>query len=344
MQRKQVAIAFAVFGLSLASGQAAAWSPWTHWDQTTATLAGLGWQNQEAIDVVTDCNIATDGAWSSLVREAFPQSENYVDLVLLYADTFPPNQAMTDGFHFDDLFTYDAIAARWAALEAWRQDLVASTILVDRCESGMPVGFLCAMGMVLHAVQDFYCHSNWIALTNRFTMDASFAANELPTWEQFSDAAWLSDHPGFDPANGATSLAYSNVYTSTDDQRGGLQTGAWDVDTFALNKFKIPVEPWGHRHPGGDEGHAGVWVGVHASWEWVDRMMMQAAEICRNAKGGPNPIEVLVRTASDVSEPAIGDGEFYVPRFHDDDTCHRDSDVYDGGFDSAFSSTVELSV
>lgn len=62
-----------------------------------------------------------------------------------------------DLFHFDDLPTDAAVRARWAGTVANTRRVVEAAAARDDVE-----GVLTAMGMTLHAVQDFYSHSNWV--------------------------------------------------------------------------------------------------------------------------------------------------------------------------------------
>lgn len=67
-----------------------------------------------------------------------------------------------DLMHFDDLADDEAVRIRWAGT-------VRNTrrVVQDAARRGDAEGVLTALGMTLHAVQDFYSHSNWVELHPR---------------------------------------------------------------------------------------------------------------------------------------------------------------------------------
>ncbi len=71
-----------------------------------------------------------------------------------------PDQTLARQFdlmHFDDLPSDAAVRARWAGTVANTRRVVEAAAARDDAE-----GVLTALGMTLHAVQDFYSHSNWV--------------------------------------------------------------------------------------------------------------------------------------------------------------------------------------
>src|SRR4051812_9881856 len=67
-----------------------------------------------------------------------------------------------DLLHFDNLFTTDALRNYWG-----RFKVNAKSAAQDAAKSGDTVKLLTVIGVSLHAVQDFYTHSNWVELHPR---------------------------------------------------------------------------------------------------------------------------------------------------------------------------------
>lgn len=98
-------------------------------------------------------------------------------------------------FHFAGLIDAAAVQAQWTWLAAYAQRELGRPQRGGRA--------LYQMGKILHAVQDFYAHSNWVDLA----LAAGFDAESLPTWEQGSDRLlhglftfMLPSMPGYLPA------------------------------------------------------------------------------------------------------------------------------------------------
>lgn len=97
-----------------------------------------------------------------------------VDYYNILAARFPPvaQWTLNHQFHFAGLVDGAAVEAQWDWLDAYA-----------RRELGRPQPggrALYQMGKILHAVQDFYAHSNWMELT----IAAGYPAHALPTWEE----------------------------------------------------------------------------------------------------------------------------------------------------------------
>src|SRR6266705_1334729 len=251
---------------------ARAWFPTTHWTMTDSLLKHLGWKRQAAIDKVVDCNIATDLIASDF-SFFFPHASGEKDSVQALANTFPPNTKGTNGFHFDDLFSYDDIKKRMQDMDSWMNQQIALLVAAGWGE-GQDEKFLRILGMILHAIQDFYCHSNWVNQLNPYTAGKNFNPDDFPTWDELTAdlGGWKESHPGF-PAKGALErLEMSNGNPSEKEKdgkgnpQGGLQTGAWDKPKIKDPKNpKKDIKPWHHRHPGGKEGAAAIALGARAS-------------------------------------------------------------------------------
>lgn len=189
-----------------------------------------------------------------------------------YAGDLTGSVSLTKGFHFDNLFTYSQICERWKELDDWVKEegrrswesLAQCIEKSDKREIRELQFWLCLIGMVTHAVQDFYCHSNWITLTNYYgTKSRTFDPDSLPIWEEISDSKWLSNHANFDVMKVMRKFKQSNMEVSSEEFKergmkhtlsGGLQTGNCNSYLFYCGCFDVPknsgIYPWDHRHPG----------------------------------------------------------------------------------------------
>ena len=114
------------------------------------------------------------------------------------------------------------------------------------------------MGVVLHAVQDFYAHTNWVMIASVYGAGNLLGAQSLPCWEDIYDpptaAAWTAAHPTFRVAAFKAALA-DGTARSTEfaaaalggKPRPHLQSGNWPNGT---PRASVGLTPWGHRHPG----------------------------------------------------------------------------------------------
>ena len=134
--------------------------------------------------------------------------------------------------------------------------------------NGNTDNWLSLIGVILHAVQDFYCHSNWTILTSYYGYDNkvsrfnSLALDKLPTWEEINDTIWQVTNLNFNINNVNTNLRNSNFGVPSNQElndtdiivTSGLQTGNCNVVNHDCKQFSYPVEsnnfPWNHRHPG----------------------------------------------------------------------------------------------
>jgi hypothetical protein len=110
-------------------------------------------------------------------------------------------------------------------------------------EKQNPVMGLCLVGLVTHAVQDFYCHSNWVELLDAYT-PGDLDPEELPLWaELVHDAGgWREHHPEFDAEAALARLRESDHVCAESDEVGGLQTGRVRGETVTTT-----CDPWMHR-------------------------------------------------------------------------------------------------
>ena len=160
----------------------------------------------------------------------------------------------TKGFHFDNLFSYDIVRSRWDSVNSFVSRMGSQ--FEKRTDNTVEPWF-CLIGLITHAVEDFYCHSNWTLLCGYYgTQSHSLDIDSIPTWEEISDPNWLVLHSNFDTSVVLTKFRESNNYDSPFEFskigdsvfiKGGLQSGDWGNLKFPPN---TNILPWGHRHPG----------------------------------------------------------------------------------------------
>ncbi len=99
-----------------------------------------------------------------------------VDYYNILASRFPPvaQWTLNHQFHFAGLVDAAAVAAQWDWLDAYARRELG--------DAQRPGRALYQVGKILHAVQDFYAHSNWVELA----LAAGAAADAVPTWEERS--------------------------------------------------------------------------------------------------------------------------------------------------------------
>ena len=267
-----------------APNTACAWKVNTHWDETDRfVLKQSGWTNQTAINRVVDANIETDLAGGGLpgsVEWAYPNAKALRSAVLANANFMAPfNTSGTNGFHFDDLKNYTECKDRWDALWQWIKDVRTY------CENQgwRPQDrddYLVAMGMAFHAVQDFYCHANWVLRLNSLTTSADYKSFEFPTWDQL-----VADQGGWRTARGLTGQQMLNRMKESDTRvnqyefNGGLQTGAYEHE-WRTQVDGTWMKPWYHRHHNEGLDFSGAKIrdceinlGTRASRDWLGWMV-----------------------------------------------------------------------
>lgn len=255
------------------------------------------WRNAEAVDLVLDSNLATDlhqfegKIYMFLLYLFYPSGSGQIQHVKRLVAEMPEgvafNTAATNGFHFDDLFHYDEIAKRWEDLRAWTRHQAART--QERWADGGRDDFLRLIGISSHTVQDFYCHSNWVAIL--LPLVQSDDPEDFPLWKDVATEpeAVLATvavpavtrilqmkMPGstFDRRAVLARMKESNQSVSDDPRKGGLQTGAWD---------RTGEKAWEHRHPEeAPESVIAPALAARATDLWIDELLDQLSEAHRN--------------------------------------------------------------
>jgi hypothetical protein len=109
------------------------------------------------------------------------QVENWLTDYYTSSPTFPAaQQCYLEKLHFDDVFTDEDVDAYW-------QTLLNNTIAAARKAKADNdyVEMYAVMGISLHAVQDFYSHSNWVESSGD-----SYPAYDLTTYFQWKQRPW----------------------------------------------------------------------------------------------------------------------------------------------------------
>lgn len=243
------------------------WELHEHADVSIDALRSEGWRNWGAINKLATSNILTDIAdqHPSLINlycNTHPTICSEINCVKNYLQNCSFNHYPQDyeivgsrGFHFDNCFSYEVITQRWNAIKEW---VISEARKINFCNTNDWNKWLCLMGMVLHAVQDFYCHTNWVLQTSWYGANQSLNSYDLPTWEEFNDPNWLSARPNFVPlqwimqiSNSITSDKEIFIYNTQNyntvipfrsgEVLAGLQSGAWPLSVDI---------GWDHRHLG----------------------------------------------------------------------------------------------
>lgn len=244
----------------------------THRRITEAAFRALGETDPGMVESVVRFNLTTDLArLPTLPRRAtsviYPFVDGTEDMVEELAATAPFSVRRSSGFHFNNLYRYREIEARWTALGDW-VDATCEAIRAGNYPLRRRDAELCLLGMVCHCVQDFYYHSNWVGLLNEFT-PGDFAPPEFPMWEDLVDdgGSFRERFPGFPRDAALGRLSLSDAFVSRDERLGGLQTGR-------TRSARDPggISPWRHRHPSGAQGKVAGELARRTTMRWILRV------------------------------------------------------------------------
>jgi hypothetical protein len=282
---------FLLLGSSLLAMPGAAQASAIHHHEiiTRAALEELGWSDGSAIAIVCHCNVATDfarlpGYSRAALDFVMPATGTYVPMVRGLAETAEFSPRASVGFHFNSLYSYDDIATRWADLEEWTESAALAIARMD--EQSRTRMSLVLLGIVTHAVQDFYSHANWVWIIDGYT-PGEMEADEFPLWEElvgnFDD--WSSKNPQFPAAEVMAHFELSNEGLSVDEHCGGLQTGSVRGETFTGDT------PWSHRHSNGDEQKVVHELAGRATKIWVERIETMLGDAEGWMAKGPFPAD-----------------------------------------------------
>ncbi|MCR9246527.1 MAG: hypothetical protein NXI31_15955 [bacterium] len=265
----------------------APFTPWEHWQLSENVCNEVPGVDS---DTVADANIATDLIWMQdhfVLQISVPfwlDAKQRIPMVgpiiASFRNSFGNSMipAAARKPHFDDLFTYDEIRQYWRQLDEWSTATVQRLAIRARAgDAKAHEEFECLLGVVHHAVQDFYCHSNWIYLLNTVTQESGIQPDSLPTWDDLTGSTPWRQRNGAFAAVFAEQLMISNRTLTTEgwfrDKRkeGGLQTGKWERTTW--ESFGVGGVPWKHKHPSGDEHDAAMAIAEQATRDWTDRLI-----------------------------------------------------------------------
>ncbi len=273
-----------VVALAMA-GPAFGSSIYDHRTVARRALTEMGWRQEGDIDRVITCNMATDfgrlNAFSrTLSRVLYPGSGFQINGVRAMARTAPFSSEGTLGFHFNSLYSYSAIETRWRDLGGWADhvsDSIGAGTMPPELEHET---YLRLVGMVSHAVQDFYAHANWVGLLDHDT-PGEMKADEFPLWEELvqDHGGWRERHPEFHFAAALDRLRISDRERSATEDHGGLQTGRTGGEHIS------GVQPWMHRHKGGEEKAVVSDLARRAIILWIQRIDQRLEQARQRAQG-----------------------------------------------------------
>lgn len=189
---KRAMIVSVTAALSAFAAPAAAFDTGPHFEATGRGLSKVGFSNA-TIDYVRASNFQTD----YMVNQQFVQR--------LFDTTAYRAHNAAKYFHFDDLPNHDAVARELAWVEKAAKSVVAG--------SKNPATILNALGIVLHAVQDFYSHSSiadreWFRFTGTRTVVFEDLADDFSRSSLASNmwAAVAGDRTGILTGNAEAAL------------------------------------------------------------------------------------------------------------------------------------------
>ncbi|MEO6597120.1 MAG: hypothetical protein ABIP94_20440 [Planctomycetota bacterium] len=247
----------------------AKWSMPQHWkDLSQPALAKLGWPKKD-VDAVVDANLATDLDWVAAKWWGRPYALLWPNAYARVHAVRALKAEMVKAFvvagitepalhepHFDDLFTYDRIERSYTAFAEWSERASKAVAKGSR-------DLLDLLGLVHHAIQDFYCHTNWVEICLRME------CTPAPTWEQVAadPVRFTALRTEFARSNSETIEEPSSSKTNP-RSLGGLQSGAWTLEHFGKKR------PWRHRHPEDGEPayKPALEVAVAATKAWTARL------------------------------------------------------------------------
>jgi hypothetical protein len=86
-----------------------------------------------------------------------------------------PRNSECARFHFDNLLTPKDVRDNWGLLQRSAEKAFRESAKKCNCEL-----ILLQMGVILHAVQDFYSHSNWVEEWD----NNGYKVSRIPTWDE----------------------------------------------------------------------------------------------------------------------------------------------------------------
>jgi len=95
--------------------------------------------------------------------------------VSLSAVKLGPRNSECARFHFDNLLTPKDVRDNWGLLQRSAEEAFRES--AKKCDCKL---ILLKMGVILHAVQDFYSHSNWVEQWDK----NGYEVSRIPTWDE----------------------------------------------------------------------------------------------------------------------------------------------------------------
>src|ERR1043165_1142353 len=234
-----------LFLIVLLSQPCLAFDTGRHTDLTRNALLREGF-NDDAINIVTVDNWLTDlysATPSSLlssefVREIYPKTGGQIVI-----------KSYTSELHFDNLFDNRQIEIYWRRLISNTQKAIAAKA---GPKPDIPA-LLAILGMSLHAVQDFYSHSNWV--------------QRYGSTDNFASKTWLDVASSTEPMQ--------ELHTGWYDFKEPIKNGQERHDDFnkvvGLNKDSYSRPDWERAYVFAYSATR-QWIREFRKWLWIARV------------------------------------------------------------------------
>mmetsp|Transcript_8576 Transcript_8576/g.24203 ORF Transcript_8576/g.24203 Transcript_8576/m.24203 type:complete len:627 (-) Transcript_8576:166-2046(-) len=137
-----------------------------------------------------------DATWNVMAQRGYnAQSQLAVSLQNFYTDMYSQSpfqllglESTASDLHFDSLPTRARVQAYWDNFVVNTQNTIETVLFSNQIsDNDRPLYYLSTLGITLHAVQDFYTHSNWAQLHPR----GSCGCYRTDTW--FTSTTDLTD-------------------------------------------------------------------------------------------------------------------------------------------------------
>jgi len=208
------------------------------------------------------------------VFEIAPASQRFTP-----QDALQKSRDVLRGMHFDNLKDYAAVSAAWKRLEEMAK---------KSCEPCDPLKILTNWGSLLHAVQDFYAHSNWAEVM----AGSGYGKDNMPTWDSMQAAL-------ADPETRAAAQALlDKVYT------GSFPGSPDDPKSHSRMNKDDPTRPnYAESRAAADAATA----------EWLNRLEKLAGEECvkrLKAWDDPRAVAQIMRDVHEMEALAEAAGQW----------------------------------
>lgn len=189
-------------------------------------------------------------------------------------ETIKSAKEQSDKLHFDNLFTTDNIRNYWMWLT-----LNTKNAVEEATKKEDALNLLTILGISLHAVQDFYSHSNWVEVHSS-SSDRKF----------YSSATWF-DSP---PATGSQLKLYTGSYPELREGAEKLHGNYND----GMNKDSYVCDNWEQAYV---SAYAASRQWVNAVHEWVNQVNPTFWSKVQSYSADENALNKDLKAAYDIS-------------------------------------------